>query len=158
MRKMAIMNKELGKNFIIVSLIYFCVSVSMGTLMMISPIYMFVSMSTLFQRAHAHLSLIGWVSLAIIGIIYMVLARLGKPMYSERLGETGFALLSIGIFAEFVTLIIGGYYQASDYLSVDPNAHISTAPYTMFAVIFAFAMLVGAYMTVYNIYKTFNTK
>ncbi len=149
------MNKELGKNFIKVSLIYFSISIAMGTLMMITPIYRFIVMSTLFERAHAHLSLIGWVSFAIIGFIYIILDHLGKPMYSERIGYMGFMLLIIGTFAEFITLIIGGCDQVRHYVLVDPNAHISTVPYTMLAIIFAFVMMIGAYMTVYNIYKSF---
>ncbi len=149
------MEKKLGIKFLQTSLMYFAISVSMGTIMTISPVYKFVVLSVLFARAHAHISLIGWVSLAIIGFTYYaILGNLGKPMYSERLGNTGFWLLNIGIFIEFISLLAGGFNQAYLYVAEDPTAHISTIPYTMFILIFACVMLIGAYITIYNIYKT----
>lgn len=148
------MENKLGTRFLQASLIYLAISVTMGAIMMIRPIYIFVILSTLFARAHAHLSLIGWVSLSIIGFIYLATGYLNKPMYSEKLGNMGFWLLNIGIVVEFISLLVGGYNQANLYAHYDPAAHTSTLPYTMFVLIFAFVMMTGTYMTVYNIYKT----
>lgn len=130
----------------------------MGTIMTFVPVYNFVMSSVLFARAHAHLSLIGWVSFAMMGFIYIGMEYLKKPMYSERLGFCGFYLFNIGIFAESVTLIIGGCGQALAYKNGDSGAYIYAVPYTMFTIIFALVMLVGAYMTVYNIYKTLSAE
>ncbi len=152
------MNKELGKNFIKISLIYFGISIVTGTLMTIVPVYRFVMRSTLFARAHAHLSLIGWVSFAIIGFIYVTLGYLERPMYSERLGNIGLFLLSFGVISEFITLVVGGCAQACEYLAGDPGAHTSAFTYTTFAIIFSFVIMTGACATIYNIYKTFNMK
>lgn len=152
------MENRLGKMFLEASLLYFGMSVTMGAIMTIVPIYRFIIMSSLFSRAHAHLSLIGWLSLAVIGFIYLVLGHINKPVYSEKLGDMGFSLLNIGIFVEFITLIAGGYSQAYAYMIGDPNAHIVPVPYTMFTIIFAFVMMVGSYMTIYNIYKTLKTE
>ncbi len=149
------MEKKLGIKFLQSSMMYFAISVSMGTIMTIRPVYQFVVLSGLFERAHAHISLIGWVSLSIIGFTYyVILGNLGKPMYNERLGNTGFWLLNIGIFLEFISLLAGGFNQAHLYVSEDPTAHISTIPFTMFILIFAFVMLIGVYLTIYNIYRT----
>lgn len=148
------MNRKLGTYFLESSLIYFSISILMGAIMTLVSIYNFVMLSTLFARAHAHLSLIGWVSFAIIGFMYIGLDYLNKHMYSERLGLSGFYLFNIGIFAEFVTLVVGGYSQACAAIGGDMNSLSHAVPYTMFTIIFAFVMLVGAYMTVYNIYKT----
>lgn len=152
------MNRKLGVNFLKVSLIYFSMSMIMGTIMTLVPVYNFVMSSILFARAHAHLSLIGWASFAIIGFMYMGLDYLNKPMYSERLGFCGFYLFNIGIFAEVATLIVGGYNQACSVMSGDAQSFTYAVPYTMFTIIFAFVMMVGGYMTIYNIYKTLNTK
>lgn len=148
------MENRIGKMFLKASLLYFGISVTTGAIMTIVPVYRFIVMSGLFARAHAHLSLIGWVSLAIIGFAYLLLGYTNKPLYSERLGYMGFSLLNIGIFVEFVTLIAGGYSQAYAYMLGDPDAHIVPVPYTMFTIVFAFVMMIGAYMTIYNIYKT----
>lgn len=152
------MENRLGKMFLTASLLYFGMSVTMGAIMTIVPVYRFIVMSGLFARAHAHLSLIGWLSLATIGFIYLILEHFNKPIYSEKLGDMGFSLLNIGIFVEFVTLIAGGYSQAYAYMSGDPNAHMVSVPYTMFTIVFAFVMMIGSYMTIYNIYKTLKTE
>lgn len=143
------MGKTLGVKFLKVSLIYFIIGVTMGAIMTIGSIYDFVILSKLFERAHAHINLIGWVSLSIIGFIYSILGNLGKPLYSERLGNMGFWLVNIGICAEFVALLIGGYAQASSFQA--GNYVIK-----MLIVIFAFVMMIGVYFSVYNIYKTLN--
>ena len=63
------MEKILGIKFLKASLIYFIIGVTMGAIMTIGPIYDFVILSTLFKRAHAHINLLGWVSLSLIGFI-----------------------------------------------------------------------------------------
>jgi heme/copper-type cytochrome/quinol oxidase subunit 1 len=122
--------------------------------MTIVPIYRFITLSLLFGRAHAHLGIIGGINLAIIGFVYIVLDYLNKPMYSEKLGHMGFSLLNIGIVAEYIVLVVGGYRQARSYIDGDTNAYMTTIPYTMLTIIFAFVMLIGVYTTIYNIYKT----
>jgi len=75
-------------------------------------------------------------------------------MHSERLGYMGFSLLNIGIVSEYIVLIIGGYRQACSYIDGDMDAYMTSIPYTMLSIIFAFVMLIGIYTTIYNIYKT----
>ena len=144
------MGKTLGVKFLKASLIYFIIGVTMGAIMTIGPIYDFVVLSKLFERAHAHINLIGWVSLSIIGFIYyLILGNLGKPLYSERLGNMGFWLINIGICTEFVALLVGGYAQVSSFQA-------GNYVIMMLIVIFAFVMMIGVYFSVYNIYKTLN--
>jgi cbb3-type cytochrome oxidase subunit 1 len=144
------MEKTLGVKFLKASLIYFIIGVTMGAIMTIGPIYDFVMLSKLFERAHAHINLIGWVSLSIIGFIYyLILGNLGKPLYSERLGNMGFWLINIGITAEFVALLMGGYAQAYSFQA-------GNYVIMMLIIIFAFVMMIGVYFSVYNIYKTLN--
>jgi cbb3-type cytochrome oxidase subunit 1 len=153
------MEKALGLRFLKASLVYFVIGVTMGAIITVTPVYDFVVLSKLFERAHAHINLIGWVSLSIIGFIYyFVLGNLGKPMYSERLGDMGFWLINIGLSFEFIVLLLGGYAQASSFESGNVAAALSiTLPYDMFLIIFAFVMLIGFYLSVYNIYKTMSS-
>ncbi len=150
------MKKILGIRFLKASLIYFIIGVTMGAIMTIRPIYDFIILSTLFRRAHAHINLIGWVSLSIIGLIYyLVLEKLDRPLYSEKLGNIGFWLINIGIISEFAALLLGGYVQASSFQAGDfLVAHTSAVPYTMLIIIFAFVIMIGVYISIYNIYKT----
>ena len=152
------MNKKFGIYFLKASLIYFGISITIGAIMTLIPVYNFVMLSILFARAHAHLSLIGWVSMSIIGFMYIALGHINKPVYSERWGYSGFCLLNVGLLAEFATLTAGGYVQASSYIMGHQDAYTDSYPFTTFTVIFAFVMAAGAYMTIYNIYRTMNTK
>jgi cbb3-type cytochrome oxidase subunit 1 len=152
------MNRKLGVYFLKTSLVCLVLSIIMGTIMTLVPVYDFVMSSGLFARAHAHLSLIGWVSFAIIGFIYLGLDHLNKHIYSERLGCCGFCLFSIGMFIEFVTLVIGGCVQGYSVVNGDLNAYAQTIPYTIFTIISAFVMSTGAFMTIYNICKTMKSK
>lgn len=142
------MGKTLGVKFLKASLIYFIIGVTMGTIITIDPIYDFVISSQLFERAHAHINLIGWVSLSIIGFIYyVILGNLDKPLYSKWLGNMGFWLINIGISSEFVALLMGGYAQ--EYSFQAGNFVIM-----MLITIFALVMMIGVYFSVYNIFKT----
>ncbi len=153
------MIKTLGIRFLKASLIYFIIGVTMGAIITIEPIYNFVVLSKLFERAHAHINLIGWVSLSIIGFMYYaILENLDKPLYSEKLANMGFWLINIGISAEFIALLVGGYTQASAFSTGNFEiAHESTVPYMMLIIIFAFVMMIGVYFSAYNIYKTLNS-
>ncbi len=124
------MGKTLGVKFLKVSLIYFIIGVTMGAIMTIGPIYDFIVLSKLFERAHAHINLIGWLSLSIIGFIYyLLLKNPDKPLFSEKLGDMGFWLINIGICAEFVALLTGGYaqassFQAGNYVTMHVNSNL----------------------------------
>lgn len=148
------MDKKLGVRFLKASLIYFTISVTMGVIISIRPIYEFIILSTLFERAHAHISLIGWVSLSIIGLIYYSVLE-NKPLYNEKLANMGFWLINIGIISEFIALIMGGYAQASSLQAGDfTMVHTSTYLITMLIVIFAVVIMIGVYISIYNMYKT----
>ncbi len=149
--------KVLGTRFLKASLIYLGIGAVFGAVMTIQPIYEFVVLSSLFQRAHAHMGLIGWICMAMIGLTYLSLDRLGKKIYSEKLGNVGFWLLNIGITIEFIVLMLGGYTEANKYVAGDINAETSTVPFTMFVMIFAFVMAIGLLMSVYNLYKTLDS-
>ena len=96
----------LGEKFLKTSMIYFIVGITMGALFTIKPVHDFVLQSPIFAGAHSHINLIGWVSLAIIGGIYMMIKD--KPMHSEKIGNTGFWLLN-------------SYYRNRDRTLHDPN-------------------------------------
>lgn len=145
---------KLGIQFLKISLIYLVIAAAMGTLMTIEPIYKFTVLSSMFGRAHAHISLIGWVTFAMIGIIYMAIDYFNKSLYSNRLGNMGFWFLNIGVIVEYIILLIGGFNQACLYSIGDPTAHTIALPYTMFIMIFAVIMLIGIYLTTYNIYRS----
>ena len=146
----------LGEKFLKTSMIYFIVGITMGalfTIKSIKPVHDFVLQSPIFAGAHSHINLIGWVSLAIIGGIYMMIKD--KPMHSEKIGNTGFWLLNSGISIMFILMLIAGYIGSS--LAIAGNGAMieaETAPYMILIMVFAIVIAIGAYLTVYNLFKT----
>ncbi|TMV51229.1 cbb3-type cytochrome c oxidase subunit I [Paenibacillus mesophilus] len=76
----------MGARFIQVSVIYFLIGVVMGLAMGIAEAFRYTS-------AHAHINLLGWASLAIIGVIYTVYPDAGKT----KLAGVQFWLHNIGL-------------------------------------------------------------
>lgn len=78
--------EKLGLRFLKIAVLYFIIAVSLGLIMGI--IHNFALSSV-----HAHLNLLGWVSMAIFGIIYSL-----YPTASEtKLAKTHFWLHNIGL-------------------------------------------------------------
>lgn len=78
--------EKLGLRFLKIAVLYFIIAVSLGLVMGI--IHNFALSSV-----HAHLNLLGWVSMAIFGIIYSL-----YPTASEtKLAKTHFWLHNIGL-------------------------------------------------------------
>ena len=84
------MGKKIASNFIIASIIFFiwaCVEGCMfptkhmfksfySTILLIPPDRLGLFMSDFFPRIHSHISLVGWVSSALMGVIYFVVPQI----------------------------------------------------------------------------------
>ena len=88
------MSSGLGVMWIKASVVYFIMGVSLG-------IYMGASGDHLLIPVHAHFNLLGWVSLALIGLIYRQFPKAG----SHRLATVQFWLHNAGLLVAMVLLI-----------------------------------------------------
>lgn len=62
--------------------------------------------------AHAHMNLVGGVSVAIMGLLYYFLPRmLGRPIYSLALGKFSFWCITVGIFGFYFAAIGLGWIE-----------------------------------------------
>jgi nitric oxide reductase large subunit len=97
--------KTLGIRFIKIASVYFVIGIGMG---------MFMSITHRFQYAptHAHINLLGWVSLAIIGFIYHIFPKAAD----NKLAKANFWLYNIGL----PVMMIGLVLLESGYESVEP--------------------------------------
>ena len=67
--------------------------------------------------AHAHMNLVGGVSVAIMGLLYFFLPKmLGKPIYSFKLATFSFYCTVVGVFAFYFSAITLGYIEGSKVL------------------------------------------
>jgi cbb3-type cytochrome oxidase subunit 1 len=101
--------KNMGVKLIKIASIYFVVGVCFG---------MFMSISHKFEYAsvHAHINLVGWVSLALAGLVYHVFPEAGKSI----LGKIHFWLHNIGLPLMMISLffLVSGNTSAEPFVAV----------------------------------------
>lgn len=79
--------------FIRVAMSYFIIAAGMGVLMLTWPWW-----TRTYIPGHAHLNLLGWISMTIYGVAYHIIPRFsGRPLYSNRLAWLHFYLANIGL-------------------------------------------------------------
>lgn len=123
-------------NFIRGGIIYLVVGVTMGALMAINPQW-----RGPLTTAHAHILLLGWVSMMICGVGYHVLPRFrGKELHSEAIATAHLVLMNVGLvgLAVFLTLFNlygGGLFQA-------------------LAAVFGAIEAISLYLFAYNMFRT----
>lgn len=79
--------------FIRVAMGYFIIAAGMGVLMLTWPWW-----TRTYIPGHAHLNLLGWISMTIYGVAYHIIPRFsGRPLYSNRLAWLHFYLANIGL-------------------------------------------------------------
>jgi cytochrome c oxidase cbb3-type subunit 1 len=105
------------KGFIVMSIVYLALAAVLG-------IFMLGSQSAMQMKfVHSHLNMLGWVSMMIYGVGYHILPRfMGRPLYSNRLGEAQFYLANISLVAMllFYTMTVyspDGVYRTLTMLS-----------------------------------------
>ena len=87
----------MGVKFIKVAVIYFIIGVCMG-------MYMGITDQFVFTSAHAHINLLGWVSLAVTGLIYHVFPVAGN----SKLAKVHFWFHMIGVPLLTISMIFFG--------------------------------------------------
>ena len=123
--------------FILASLIYLCIGVTIGVLFTLYP----RAMGWLLAM-HAHTNLLGWVSMMIFGVSYHVLPRFsGRPLYSERLAGLHLILSNTGLIGLIISWPLSKVYYGVGLLQF---------MLTVSALLYA----ASAYMFVYNLGKT----
>ncbi|MEO8578497.1 MAG: cbb3-type cytochrome c oxidase subunit I [Gemmatimonadales bacterium] len=125
-----------AKIFIRASLIWFLLGITLGLAMAIHPAF------TVYRPAHAHMTLVGFVTMMIFGVGYQMLPRFfGHPIHSRALAVVHIWLANIGLAG-----LVAGFFLA-------PHIGARSIPVTASGgVLWA----VGAYGFVYNMWRTFD--
>lgn len=104
--------------YIRVSLISLVLGVIMGVLIA-AGIFNDASKPQLITSAHAHINLLGFVSMLIFGVGYHILPRFsGKTLYSEAIATAQLWLNLAGLVGIFVGLVAAAYSQSDLVLYV----------------------------------------
>lgn len=124
--------------FIKAGLIYFLVSSVVGVSMALWP-----EGITYYRAVHAHLNLIGWMSMMIFGIGYHILPRFsGKPLYSPSIARTQFWLANIGL--------VGMVFS----WALIYHGRVAAGYPRILLTIFGLTEVIAISLFVYNIWKT----
>lgn len=118
-----------------VSIIYLVIGCPLGVLFLLRP-----DLIPYLRPVHAHINLIGFVSIMIFGVSYHMFPRFAaKPLYSVRMGSIQFWLVNIGLAGMILSwwlLETGGAVQRANLLT------------------FAAIEAVAAVLYIYNCWKT----
>lgn len=99
----------MGEKLLKIAVTYFLIAVLLG-------MFMSISQNFNFAPAHAHIALLGWASLGIAGIIYILYPR----AEASKLGKTHFWLHNIGlpIMMAGLLLLEGGMVTAEPIIAL----------------------------------------
>ncbi|MGX9135168.1 cytochrome-c oxidase [Rummeliibacillus sp. JY-2-4R] len=89
----------MGLRFLKIAVVYFLIAVCLGLVMGIIHNFAFASV-------HAHLNLLGWVSMAIFGIIYLLFPSAGETALAKThfwLHNLGLPIMQISLFSMILT-------------------------------------------------------
>lgn len=100
--------------FIKSSLIYFAIAALVGLDITFMPEHLGAMMPM-----HAHLMLLGWISMMIYGVAYHILPRFSaSPLYSEKLANTQFYFAHIGLIGMAVGFVMRSYIDVGAMLLI----------------------------------------
>jgi cytochrome c oxidase cbb3-type subunit 1 len=147
------------KRFILASLVYFLLGVSLGLAIVTFPsLQMFIheGPGELIRWVHVHLNLLGWVSLGLAAVIYWVVYQLTGKIYSLSLVNAHFWLANIGLIGMLSLSAIFGVTGGLLYQKGVPEGAIY-ARFTGALIIdlfFAFVLGVSIFIFAYNIWRS----
>lgn len=124
------------KAFIRASLVWFTLGIALGLAMAVYPAWV------VYRPAHAHMNVVGFITLMIFGVGYQLLPRLfGYRLHSRAIAIAHWWLANVGLALMVLGFILG------------PHIGVRSAPVTatgggLFAI--------GALSFVYNMWRTFS--
>jgi cytochrome c oxidase cbb3-type subunit 1 len=110
-----------------------------------------------FVISHSHLTVFGtFVIWALAGTVYVVPRLAGRPLWSFRLGNWSFWLITLGISLMGLVLTAGGLQQGFMWMSGTEwvDSMVAMKPYWVVRTIAGVTMDIGMSLLVYNLMKT----
>jgi cytochrome c oxidase cbb3-type subunit 1/cytochrome c oxidase cbb3-type subunit I/II len=154
--KLGEIHADIGAKFVFTGTIfYFFVSIQ-GSMMSLPQVQRVTHFNN-WVVGHAHVGVLGFAAMTALGGLYYVLPRItGKPLYSRFLADLQYWLVLLGIIGFTVVLTIAGLIQGNAWLNgetiyrVLPEIHM----YYVLRVSIGFLIMSGAYIGLYNIFRT----
>jgi len=164
------MAQKMARYFIIAALFFFLVGYIEGimfptklrfqwfyaTLMHIPPEHLKLFFGDFVKRIHTHINLIGWVSSALMGILYYLVPRIqGNERYSVWVCYTNFWCHIAGIVLFCVGFhLIGSFGLASGFAHGTPEFRKVVEPFKPVVLAGGALILMSALFFSYNMFRT----
>jgi cbb3-type cytochrome oxidase subunit 1 len=124
------------KAFIRASLLWFAAAIALGVAIAVHPQWI------VYRPAHAHMSVVGFLTMLVFGVGYQLLPRLfGHPLHSERLAIAHLFFANLGLGGLVLGFLIQPYTGAR-------AGWVTGTGGLLFAL--------GAMLWVYNLWRTFD--
>ncbi len=147
---------DIGGKFIFAGLVWYLIVCLQGPFQSL-PIVQRVTHLTNWVIAHSHIAVFGFSGIIGLGGMYYIIPRItNRPLYSTKLADVQFWLVTIGLSGFFVVLTMAGLIQGSSWLNgetvyrVLPALHV----YFVFRLGFGVLIVVGAFIGLYNITRS----
>ncbi len=112
---------------------------------------------TNFIVAHAHLALLGAFTILGMGMIdYIIPQIFGRPLYSRRLGEWQYWMVTIGFLIFFWSLTFASFLQGQNWLIGIPEVNTlpEIRPHYIARAVGGSMILASGFIQMYNIWRT----
>ncbi len=150
--------------FMIVALSFYGMSTFEGPMMSIKTVNA-LSHFTDWTIGHVHSGALGWVAMITIGSIYSLLPRVygQRQMYSTRLVEVHFWIMTIGVVLYIAAMWIAGVMQGLMWRATNDDGTLTytfveslnaTYPYYAVRLLGGLLVLTGMFVMVYNVRRT----
>jgi cbb3-type cytochrome c oxidase subunit I len=154
--KLSTLHGSVGGKWIFAGLVWYLIVCLQGPFQAL-PIVQRITHLTNWVIGHSHIAVLGFSGFIGIGGIYFILPRVtGRPLYSTKLADIQYWLTLIGLSGFFFVLTMAGLIQGNGWLNGEtvyrilPELH----PYFIFRLLFAMLILTGAFVGLYNIWRS----
>jgi cytochrome c oxidase cbb3-type subunit I len=140
--------------FYVAAMVYYLFNCVQGAAQSVFPANEAVH-QTQWVVGHAHLALIGWISMGLFGVLYQLVPEVsGRAMFSERLGKAHFLTANAGFVGLWLALSAAGVIEAVNmgkpYVVIEDSIVPLLAARAVFGVLFA----IGSALFAYNVVLT----
>jgi len=157
---------NISMKFYLAALLYFTLTAVFGVWLKTQTGFEFAEGNTILL-GHGLLSVIGFVSLTIMGSMYSIIPMLSvvdlhekkkkvpsvlTEMYNEKVARLSFWVSTVGVAGYVVGLVAEGYVTAL----MPQGLEVVAFPYQMISIIFVAVLMVGIFLFVYNIQKMYS--
>jgi cbb3-type cytochrome oxidase subunit 1 len=126
-----------AKAFLKASLVWLTAGVTLGVAMAVHPAW------SVYRVSHEHMNLLGFVTMMIYGVAYHVIPRFtGVPLHSRRIAGAHWWMANTGL----LLMVVGFALRASGTGPIFASTAILSSG--------GLAAAIGAYLFVYNIWRT----